>query len=61
MGFHSWFTWWLNHLPGKPIYFPEKDTIVSSMAEPPGAVIRSPPFQAVVVFVRGRSASQVKC
>ena len=21
----SWLTWWLNHLPGKPIYFPEKD------------------------------------
>ena len=18
----SWFTWWFNHLPGKPIYFP---------------------------------------
>ena len=22
----SWFTWWFNHLPGKPIYFPQKDT-----------------------------------
>ena len=21
----SWFTWWLHHLPGKPIYVPQKD------------------------------------
>ena len=21
----SWFTWWFNHLPGKPIYFPGRD------------------------------------
>ena len=22
----SWFTWWFDHPPGKPIYFPKKDT-----------------------------------
>ena len=22
----SWFTWWFNHLPGKPIYLPSRRT-----------------------------------
>ena len=22
IAWRSWFTWWFNHLPGKPIYFP---------------------------------------
>ena len=25
-GFDSWFTWWLHQPPGKPIYFPKRDT-----------------------------------
>ena len=27
----SWFTWWFNHLPGKPIYSPKRTPMVTGI------------------------------
>ena len=53
----SWFTWWFNHLPGKPIYLPQKDIygcIFNLLLIPEMCVPHQPAYKissCVVVFV----------
>ena len=57
----SWFTWWFNHSPGKPIYFQPKKTPMGDhlSMETTSQLINSPPVWKLRKVVLGPGSHQL--